>query len=131
MVDERRRFTRVNFDTGITITQDKAVYHTYLIDISINGLLVETPPDYALKADRPVLTSILLGDDVEIQMEVVLVHSSSKLLGFRCENIDVESMGHLRRLLELNIDDPDASDRVLCELLATQHDLELNEQARG
>ena len=118
---ERRKYTRIHFDTGITLCQNGAVYHTTVIDISLKGILVATPNEYALTADTPVDTSIILGDNTEIQMTVSLVHSSDKLLGFKCISIDMDSISHLRRLIELNIDSDHATERVLNELIALHH----------
>ncbi len=115
---ERRRFSRVRFDTAATLAQEGSAYHAHLLDISLNGVLVETPDNYEFRADKPVDLSIILSDEAEIQMQVALVHSSSDYLGFRCESIDVDSIAHLRRLIELNLDDPAASERVLSELVA-------------
>lgn len=115
--NERRRFTRVAFDTAATLVQGDRVHHTNLVDISLNGLLVETPEAYEIRADQPCDVSIILGDSTEIQMKVKLVHSSSSVLGFKSDSIDMESIAHLRRLIELNLNDPTASDRVLSELL--------------
>jgi hypothetical protein len=114
---ERRRFSRIQFDTAATLVQNEKVFHTNVLDISLNGLLLETPENYEIRADQSADVSILLGDDAEIQMAVKLVHSGSNMLGFRCESIDMESIAHLRRLVELNLDDPSASDRVLSELI--------------
>lgn len=114
---ERRRFTRVRFDTAATIAQHETVLHTHVLDISLNGVLLETPENYDLRADLPANISIFLSDQAEIQMQVSLVHSTNKFLGFHCESIDMESAGHLRRLIELNMDDPNAPERVLDELI--------------
>ena len=119
--EERRKFTRVDFDTGITLTQGDKVYHTYLVDISLNGLLVKTPTDYALSSDSLINTSIILSEDAEIQMSVVLIHSSNQYLGFKCESIDMDSISHLRRLIELNMDSPRAAERILAELIELHH----------
>lgn len=114
---ERRRFTRVKFDTAATLTQDDTVLHTHILDISLSGVLLETPEHYQVNADKKAMISIFLSEDVAIQLEVKLAHSSSEMLGFHCESIDVISAGHLRRLIELNINDPKASERVLDQLL--------------
>ncbi|MFT7558145.1 MAG: hypothetical protein ACI93R_000037 [Flavobacteriales bacterium] len=114
---ERRRYTRVNFDTAATIVQGTSVFHTHVEDLSINGLLLTTPDNYEIRADQPADVSIFLSQDIEIQMKVKLVHSGHDVLGFQCESIDMDSIAHLRRLIELNIDDPSASERVLSELL--------------
>ena len=115
--NERRRFTRVRFDTAATLVQGESLFHTHVLDISINGVLLETPEDYSVRTDLPAYISIFLNDNAEIQMRVSMVHSSSNYLGFHCESIDVESIGHLRRLIELNVDDPNASERILDELV--------------
>ena len=117
VVQERRKFTRINFDTAISLKQHGDAYQTKLEDISLNGILVQTPENYSLEADKPIDASITLGDDTDIQMTVILVHSSHDLLGFRCISIDMDSISHLRRLIELNIEDENAADRILNELI--------------
>lgn len=116
-VDERRRFTRVRFDTAATLSQGNTVFHTHVLDISLNGVLLETPAQYNLRADKSAHICIFLSETVEIHMTVDLVHSTETFLGFHCSSIDMESISHLRRLIELNIEDPSAHDRVLDELV--------------
>lgn len=116
---ERRQFTRVDFDASVKITQNNALIHTHLIDISLNGLLVKTPNSYELQADQTAQVKINLSANDEINMTVSLVHSSERILGFRCETIDMESVTYLRRLLELNIGEESAPDRVLSQLVKT------------
>ncbi len=115
--NDRRRFTRIRFDTAATLNQGETVFHTHVLDISLNGVLLETPEEYKIRADLPANISIFLSESAEIQMQVSLAHSSSQYLGFHCESIDMESVGHLRRLIELNMDDPCAPERVLEELV--------------
>ncbi len=115
--DERRRFTRVQFDTAATLAQKESVFHTHVLDISLNGVLLETPQNYKIDANQHAEIVIFLNESTEIQMTVSLAHSTSKYLGFHCESIDVDSIAHLRRLIELNIDLPNASERILDELI--------------
>lgn len=115
--EERRRFTRIRFNTAATLVQQDNVLHTHVLDISLNGVLLEPPENFDVRADLPASISIFLSETVEIQMRVQLVHSSNAFLGFHCEGIDVESAGHLRRLIELNMDDEDAPERVLEEMI--------------
>lgn len=114
---ERRRYTRVKFDTAATVAQGDNVYHSHILDISLNGVLLEAPKEYVIRAESPANISIFLSDSAEIQMKVTLAHTSNEHIGFHCKSIDVESAGHLRRLIELNLDDPNAPERVLEELL--------------
>lgn len=115
--DERRRFTRVQFDTAATLAQRDSVFHTQVLDISLNGALLKTPENYKINANQAAEVVICLNESTEIHMTVTLAHSTNTYLGFHCESIDVESIGHLRRLVELNTDVPNASERILDELI--------------
>jgi len=115
--DERRRFTRVQFDTAATLAQGQNVIHTHILDISVNGVLLETPENYQIDAKQPAHVSIFLNEETEIQMTVSLAHTTDKYLGFHCDSIDVDSISHLRRLVELNTNVVNAHERILDELL--------------
>ncbi|RZA02603.1 MAG: PilZ domain-containing protein [Moraxellaceae bacterium] len=114
---ERRQFTRVGFAAGAELIQEGNLVHADLIDISLNGILVRTPEQYEFRTDIPCSVQIHLSDDTVIQMQVALVHSSSQCLGFHCTSIDMDSIIHLRRLIEINLNDPSAAERVLAELV--------------
>lgn len=116
-IDDRRQFSRVEFDASVSLTQEGKTYLAQLLDISLNGVLISTPDDYQVRTDMPCTLKIELAGDAQITMQVALVHSSSAFLGFHCTSIDMDSIIHLRRLIEVNLEDPSASDRVLGELL--------------
>jgi hypothetical protein len=115
--EERRRFSRVEFDADVRLLQDGKDYRAQLHDISLNGVLIATPSEYHIRTDMPCTLLVILSDDTVITMQVTLVHSSSAFLGFHCTSIDMESIVHLRRLIEINLGEPGASERVLAELL--------------
>lgn len=114
---DRRRYSRVDFNTQATLTQGDGSYDATLVDISLNGLLVTTPEHYRINVEKPLMAQVWLSEDAVIEMKVTLAHSSSEVLGFRCESIDLDSIAHLRRLVELNLGDDNAAERVLAELL--------------
>lgn len=114
---ERRQFSRVPFDAHVLLTQEGKEYRAQLQDISLNGVLITTPADYHLRTDMPCTLQVVLSDSALITMQVTLVHSSSDFLGFHCTSIDMDSIVHLRRLIEINLGDTQASERVLAELL--------------
>ncbi|MBC6904012.1 PilZ domain-containing protein [Saccharophagus sp. K07] len=114
---ERRNFSRIPFDGDVRLLQEGKQYQAQLQDISVNGVLISTPADYHLRTDIPCTLQVTLADDVIITMQVTLVHSSSAFLGFHCTSIDMDSMVHLRRLIEINLGEPGAAERVLAELL--------------
>jgi hypothetical protein len=59
----------------------------------------------------------LPGSEVEIEAEAELVHREEGTVGFRFGVIDAESFGHIRRILELNTDDPERIDDELSFLI--------------
>jgi PilZ domain len=115
--DERRQFSRIDFEADAILIQDGESLSAQLEDISLNGVLISTPTQYQLRADRPCTLRVSLAGNAVIEMQIILVHSSSTFLGFHCVSIDMDSVVHLRRLIEMNLDDADASERVLAELL--------------
>ena len=56
--------------------------------------------------------------EICIQMQMRVVHERDNQLGLACQHIDVESISHLRRLLELNLGDASLLDRELERLFA-------------
>lgn len=117
---ERRRYTRIGFDANVTLVQGNEEYDAHIVDLSLNGILVETPANYQIDTQQPAVISMVLADDTEIRMHVTLVHNNAELLGFHCDSIDLDSIGHLRRLIELNINQPHAAERVLKELVSEE-----------
>lgn len=114
---ERRRFSRIGFDGLATLTQGESSYPAQVLDISIKGVLIRVnQPDEV--SHSPASLYIELADGLCIGMDIRLVHRHDEYLGFHCESIDVESAAHLRRMMELNLNMPDAADRVLDEMLA-------------
>ena len=50
-------------------------------------------------------------------MNCQLAHCHGRLAGLVCTSIDLDSITHLRRLVELNLGDPDLLDRELSALI--------------
>lgn len=108
---ERRHFSRVSFHGPSILTQGESTWECELLDISINGLLVIPPPAFQVDKDLPLKASVPLSDAAVIEMEVVVARHDPEHLGMTCTNIDVESIAHLRRLVELNLGDANAAER--------------------
>lgn len=115
---ERRHFSRVRFHASCGITQGDKEWQCLLLDVSIKGLLVAKPESFDASADAQLQATIVLSDSAVIRMDVAIARSEENRLGLVCTNIDVESIAHLRRLVELNLGVPDAAERELHELLA-------------
>ena len=65
---------------------------------------------------QPFTATISLDDSTRLQMEVVLTRTRNELLGFVCRHIDLDSISHLLRLVELNLGDESLLERELAAL---------------
>ncbi|WP_268797949.1 PilZ domain-containing protein [Pseudomonas huanghezhanensis] len=115
--EDRRRFKRIVFDAKTELTQGEKSWPVKLIDLSLKGLLIERPSPWLGNPDDVFTVDIHLNVDTDLQMEVRLTHDDNNRLGFVCEHIDLESVTHLRRLIELNLADQDELDRELAALI--------------
>ncbi len=114
---EKRRFSRVPFEADVVLSQNDEQWQTKLLDISLNGVLLEIPENWqGGKGDRFSLELIFTDSGSLITGEVAVTHEENNHVGCRIINIDVESVAHLRRLMELNLGDPDLMDRELAAL---------------
>lgn len=111
--DERRRFHRIAFDAGTEISQGDQRWKVTLLDLSLQGLLVQRPEHWNIATGEPVQVRIYLGFDVNVYMEAELAWEREGLLGLACRHIDLDSISHLRRLVELNLGDESLLEREL------------------
>ncbi len=118
MTADRRRFHRVNFEARVEIAQGQKNWQAQLLDISLKGLLLAKLGHYQLQPTMPLLVKVILSDQASIAMAAQVVNQTLDQLHLACTTIDVDSISHLRRLIELNIGDPDAAERELSELLS-------------
>lgn len=114
---DRRRFRRIAFDARTTIAQDGWNWPVQLVDLSLKGLLVQRPDDWQGNRAEAFDVDIRLDPQAHIKMQVKLAHDEHGQLGFVCEHIDLESISHLRRLIELNLGDQEELERELGALL--------------
>lgn len=115
---ERRRFSRVLFDAHVELAQGDIQWRASLLDISLRGILLEHKLPSGVAVDKPMLVKILLADNTSIAMAVSLAHQHNNQVGLMCLSIDIDSVCHLRRLIELNLGDARAAERELSELMS-------------
>ncbi len=113
---DRRRFQRFEFDAETELMQGQRCWPVQLHDLSLRGLLVHRPADWDADPAQPFEARIRLADDAEVRMEVEMTHSEGELVGMVCRHIDVDSISHLRRLVELNLGDEALLERELAAL---------------
>lgn len=104
--EDRRRFQRIAFHRPATLAARGARATCEVLDVSLNGALLEVPADFAGRGgDLARLEIRLAPRGAVIAMEGEIVHRAADRVGLRCESIDLESIQHLRRLVELNLGD--------------------------
>lgn len=113
---DRRRFQRIDFNAPCLLIQGKRQWPVELHDLSLKGLMVAPPGDWDANHERPFEVRIKLGNEAEVTMEVRLARSQNRYLGFICTHIDLDSISHLRRLVELNLGDETLLERELTAL---------------
>ena len=110
--NERRRFQRIDFDAPTELCQGERCWPVNLLDISLKGLLIERPANWNADLSQDFEAVIHLNEKrSEVRMQVELRHEESNHLGFACKKIEVGSMTHLHRLVELNLADQEAMRR--------------------
>jgi hypothetical protein len=114
--NERRRFQRFAFDAPTEIVQGERHWTVELHDVSLKGLLIKRPQQWNGDPNHPFIANIQLAEDASVQMEMVLTRTHDELLGFVCRHIDLDSISHLRRLVELNLGDETLLERELAAL---------------
>lgn len=116
--NERRHFTRIAIDCRAELGCADRLWQTQLLDVSLKGALLFRPEGYIDSGEPCSLELLLEPSNVVIEMQGYIVHGKEDQLGFYCQHIDMESIGHLKRLLELNMGDEALLERELTELIS-------------
>lgn len=116
---QKRHFTRVPFDADVRLVkQGGEAWDSRLYDISLKGALIAAPNGWRAEVgDEFLLEVFLAGEDIKIDMNVSLVHLNNGRAGFHCEFIDIDSISHLHRLMELNMGDEKQLEREISEMV--------------
>jgi hypothetical protein len=116
---ESRHFSRIQFSIPVTLSNPDTnqLWKCKLIDISLHGALISQPEQWTGNVGELYQIDIFLGKDCNIAMEARAVHIEQHSLGFSCQHIDLDSVTHLRRLVELNLGDEKILEREFSELL--------------
>jgi len=102
--NSNRRFDRVAFDAEceLHITgQPPAVVELH--DISLKGALIESPTALDLEIGGDAELILYLSNEVMIRMPSILRSVRDNCYGFEVNKLDLDSIAHLRRLIELNL----------------------------
>ncbi len=117
MPHERRHFVRVSFDAPALLTTATEAFSVHVLDLSLKGALIVAPAQADLEPGMQCQITIPLAETGNhIAMSTEVAHVQGLHTGLLCRNIDLDSVTHLRRLIELQLGDPALLERDLGEL---------------
>ena len=101
-MEDRRRFERVLFETPAKLIDINGEWPTKVIDLSLKGALVESPVQFECSLGDTCILEIALGTTIVISMGCSIVYQRNNNMGLSCNNVDLESISHLKRIVSLN-----------------------------
>ena len=119
MAEERRQYSRIAFRAPARLVFPDYSLDAVVIDLSLKGALIRLPADARIEEDIPCTLHVRLGEfNDQISMDTRIAHVEGRYAGILCLAIDLDSVTHLRRLVELNLGSADLLERELSALVA-------------
>ena len=117
---ERRRFHCIPFDHNSRVLINQQPEDCQLLDISLKGALLKYSSDeHPLKAGDQLDLVFALDDagELQIKMHGEVTHREGGHVGIRCLEMDLDSATELRRLVEVNLGDPEMLEREIAAMI--------------
>lgn len=112
MNHNRRRFSRIPFHCEARLFLPDGEHVVEVLDLSLQGALIApTGSMYVTVGSQGTLKIRLDEIGTSIRMDVTIVHHMANYYGLQCREIDLDSVTHLRRLVELNLGDERLAER--------------------
>ncbi|MFY2509601.1 PilZ domain-containing protein [Vibrio pectenicida] len=103
---ERRQFSRIIYQTPAVLSQNNKVVNCFICDLSLHGLLLTSDNSDDLNLNTMVDVEFALQDtDIIIELVGEVVGLNGNVIRLSIDHIDIDSIGHLKRLIELNVGD--------------------------
>ena len=107
-MDNKRRFSRIQFNVKCSLTLAHQQYEVSLLDLALKGALIETNPSLPAALKTPcTLTIELEGLESPLHFSADVVHVHENRIGLKFTSTDIDSMIHLRSIVESNTADPE------------------------
>lgn len=116
MTEQRRHFSRIPFTGAARLECEHGGLDCQVLDLSLKGALLNMRGDLP-EGKAPCVLRLDLGEDAQVVMRGHVAHREGSHVGLACEDIDLDSITHLRRLLELNLGDTALLERELAALI--------------
>ncbi len=115
---KHRRFRRIPFEAKVTLTFDQATWNGELLDVAMKGAMVGTMEPLPVAIDSQCSLCITLpGTAISLDFQAKVVHVEDRRYCFKFISEDLETLTHLRKLIELNTGDAETTRSELSGLL--------------
>lgn len=114
-----RRFLRLVFQAPARLNLAGRIREVQLLDISLKGALVDAGAALPCPLGTHGRLRLMLSPTIFIAMDITVARVQANLLGLQCTHIDLDSVTHLRQLIERNAQDPALLGRELAMLVGS------------
>jgi hypothetical protein len=118
--DEKRQFSRIPFDAVAHINDQQGglFVNCAVLDVSLNGLLLIKPEYWQGQIGEDYAIDLVIEQaQLVIKMSSSVAHIDNGQIGFKCTQLDLDSLTHLKRLVLLNQGDEALLHRELSALI--------------
>ena len=117
-MEQRRHFSRVLFKAKASLSASGQSHACEVLDLSLKGALVRVAASEHWTPDLACILELDLDSERQavIRMDTKVSHRQGNVIGLHCVEIDLDSITHLRRLVELNVGDESVLQRDLSAL---------------
>jgi len=125
-MSEKRKFSRITFagkcSLNETLSGPLKIWQTKVFDISLKGALVECPDFWNYPTNSAVILNLGLdGSDIILQCDGEVCHQESGRLGIKFLTLSLDTISHLKRLIQLNLGDDESLNREISQLINTSN----------
>ena len=121
-MSEKRKFSRILFTGQCSLNKkisgEIKTWKTELLDISLKGALVYKPESWHFQEKTPLQLHLYLeGSDIVLKSDGIICHQDEKRLGIKFLTLSLETISHLKRLIQLNLADETLLHREMSQLI--------------
>ncbi|SHO55238.1 PilZ domain-containing protein [Vibrio quintilis] len=111
---EKRRFSRILYRAPALVTQNQIRIAATVRDLSLHGILLAVTDEPRFNPQKEVEIEFPIPEsEISIRMSAKIISMDDYILRASIDHIDLDSISHLRRLVELNVGSDDLLHREL------------------
>lgn len=103
----RRQFRRVRIDADARVYSDRAMWPARCVDVSLKGALIDRPAEWTGENGKTQRLELRFHTLLIVSVNATVVHVGTRFIGYRFQRMDLDSFMRLKRIIELNLGDPD------------------------